>query len=174
MVMRLEVLGRTPLVECVPTDEWRAIEADITPLPNDYKVFLSNYGTGSLDDFFYFFSPIASNPSLNLYRQLKSDCDVVRELIAFDDALCYEVYPVTPGLLPFGTTDNGDFIMWHTIGSPDEWPVCIMGARSLYMQWFPEGLHGMIESIHSQGFSSKVIPNPDQFARSDPIFRPME
>jgi SMI1-KNR4 cell-wall len=51
--------------------DWDKIENKLNlKLPQDFKGFITNYGTGSVADEHFFFNPVSSNENLNLFAQI--------------------------------------------------------------------------------------------------------
>ena len=57
-----------------PSDnDWLEVEDQFGSLPNDFKVFLADYGTGWIDGFLWILDPARRNENLNLQlRNLRS------------------------------------------------------------------------------------------------------
>ena len=53
-----------------------------------------------------------------------------------EEAVPYGIFPDSPGLLPWGTDDNGGSICWLTQGAPEKWPILAVAARSEYFEQF--------------------------------------
>jgi hypothetical protein len=89
-------------------------------LPPDFKDYWRRYGAG------YFFGGRAiyvSNPfSANFQRDVSMDCDFLRDR---GEEVPYAVYPESPGLLPWGSDDEGYEMYWLTDGSPHKWPTLV-------------------------------------------------
>ncbi|GGE27443.1 hypothetical protein GCM10011571_32090 [Marinithermofilum abyssi] len=93
-----------------------------TPLPTDYKEFISIYGTGSIEHFIWVLNPFVDNEHLNLISEKSDILDAYTVLKnEFPHHFKHEVYPNKNGLLPWGITDNGDELFWLTDGTPDHW-----------------------------------------------------
>ncbi len=91
------------------SDDWVAAEAVLGPLPSDFKRFVTQYGTGCIDQFIWVFNPASGNSYLNLTTA------GTRQLRAFSDMMGGE-FGTTIGvtrIVPFGITDNGDLLAWQ-------------------------------------------------------------
>ena len=168
------IVGSGKLRDVVPVESWPAIEDKLVKFPNDYKHFLSTYGSGCIDGFVYVFNPVVSEGVLALCPEIKGACWALRERAKYDDEFRYPIFPDKPGLLPFAGTDNGDTIMWFTEGEPNSWPVCALEARGPLMEWFNGGLYGLIGAIHRKGFQSGLLPTAEELEAAQPYFRPLE
>jgi hypothetical protein len=120
---------------------WGAIEDQLgIGLPNDYKAFIDNYGSGTIRRFATVFNPFSQNKHINLAAQLPIRLNVLAGLRRFTDKhpewLPYNLFPEPCGLFPFAGTNNGDSVYWVTDGPPDAWWVVVGGGRSPRYQEF--------------------------------------
>ena len=96
--------------------------------PEDYKWFLENYGSGSINDFLWIFSPTCNNLNLNSFEQykvMKNSYEIMHnnKLIEYN----YSFYDNGIGLFPWGITDNGDELYWNYVNGVAE--VVIFASR---------------------------------------------
>jgi hypothetical protein len=119
-------------VESGAKDKWSRIERNLgIRLPEDYKSFINQYGTGSIADFIWVFSPFTVNRHLNLETQVRQVLEGFKTLQAmFKDKYLFPLYPEIGGILPFAGTDNGNHICWLTDGPENDWPVIVFDSRS--------------------------------------------
>jgi hypothetical protein len=124
---------------------WPAVEATLgTTLPDDYKEFVTAYGTGTFDDFLSVFTPFAVDSDGNLLCQR----DVAPP-------------PACPGpdsLLPVGRTQNGDQIFWSTEGEPDGWPVVALASSSTEPERHELGLVPFLSWLLGGTLATAVFP----------------
>lgn len=110
---------------------WERVERELgTKLPTDYKTFIQTYGTGSISNFMMILNPFSKNRYVNLLSRAEMVLEGYRN--SRERAPEYfkdNVYPEEHGILPFGSTDNGDVLYWRTIGHPDHWPVTVYRGR---------------------------------------------
>ena len=118
-------------------DSWVDLEKNINSLlPSDYKSFLSHYGTGWVGHFIIIWNPFAENDYVNyIYRLNEFLTDVKmtkqdRPVSEIDDLFPLPFFPDEAGLLPFGSSVNGDTFFWRTNGKPKEWRIAINRIRS--------------------------------------------
>jgi hypothetical protein len=104
--------------------DWVDVERILgTSLPCDFKDFTEVYGSVEICHWLWFHTPFAFDPQelrdlllTSLARLGQFDSEVSRRAdIAYPD------YPSPGGLLPIGTTEDGDVIAWITEGAPEEW-----------------------------------------------------
>ncbi|MCH7728829.1 MAG: SMI1/KNR4 family protein, partial [Planctomycetes bacterium] len=97
-------------------------------LPEDFRDFGSRYGTGEFVDPDRLRIHVV-NPFSKTYKSwTKQYCNMVRDLRRAEGRKCvpYKVFPKTPGLLPWGSDDNGNMLYWLVADEPPEqWPVIV-------------------------------------------------
>jgi SMI1-KNR4 cell-wall len=103
-------------------DEWRAVERELgVTLPLDFREFVFTYGTGQLGRFYSVWNPFWGS---EFVQQVRLICGYERESQQqFPQYFPYSIYPESPGFLPWGSDDNGNYYGWLTEGPPDRWPV---------------------------------------------------
>lgn len=136
--------------------DWDAVEAQVgSPLPEDYKAFVSAYGTGVVSKLFYTYNPFAKNRNLNLLAYGERIVDAYRTMVRHEHPLeiPYPVYPEPGGLLPWGRTENTFDLFWVARGEPDQWFVFCCNARD--DEWF--AFEGESACSFMEGLISKRI-----------------
>ena len=127
---------------------WDEIESQIgSVLPDDYKQFVTYYGSGRIDNLLWIFNPFASNKHINFVKQIEVRLEALRFLIEKRSEHPYPLFPNTGGLLPFGGTDNGDTLYWLTEGLANNWHIVINEARGPEYQRFKCGLGVLLPRI---------------------------
>jgi hypothetical protein len=114
-----------------PAHDWAQIEDAIGfRLPKDYKALTDRYGLGQFDDFLYVYEADAPIKDFDLLARRDEDLEALRELGPEPET------PADPevgvgGLLPWGTTDNGDVCYWHLKSEdPSTWTVLVNEGRA--------------------------------------------
>ncbi len=143
----------------VPTDkELLAFATEVTPLPKDYEQFIKRYGTGCIDGFIWIYNPTSDNDHLSLPKQMERQLSVMRDVFGADDHLPYDVRVGGEKLLPFGSTENGDLLLWLKLGTPESWTVVVLDAKlwlhESYDLCMTEFLFGMLTGV----LRSKIFP----------------
>ena len=112
--------------------DWKEAEKEIgTALPEDYKEFISTYGTGSISHEFQIMNPFSKNKFFNLAIQHEAIRESWAELHEeFPRDHPYPPWPNLGGILRWGTTGNGDDIFWLTKEMPNEWSVVVFHHSS--------------------------------------------
>lgn len=104
---------------------WLEVEKVLgAALPQDYKDFVSAYGSGLLCGYIRIFNPFDESPNFNLFSESE------RVLKSYS-ALRLEhpmrrpvgVFPNPCGIFPWGETTEGEHFYWMTNGTSGEWPV---------------------------------------------------
>ncbi len=146
---------------------WEPIEAEIgIALPQDYKDFVRLYGSGYFMQFLGIYVPRSKNPNVRLERQVRQICDIFQQI----GELAYPLWPNPGGLLPFGVTDNGDFLFWLTRGLPESWQVVVWDRG---MQEF-EALGCDLTDFLAGLSTGEILPRefPEELLPCDCLFKP--
>lgn len=124
--MTIETLIKVIPPPATPTDSytgpWPPIERQLrVVLPPDYKDFVRLYGSGYFMEFLGIKVPRSRNPNIRLISHAKAYPAESFE----SDEVPYRLWPQPGGLLPFGTTDNGDELFWLPHGPPADWSIIV-------------------------------------------------
>jgi hypothetical protein len=92
--------------------------------------------------------------------------DILADLAEDDEDVDYTFHPAEDGLIPWGSTNEGDFFFWRRNGpDPDRWPVVVYSSNLEW--WEHEGgmvslLVGLIDgSVEHRGLQASAPgPNP--------------
>ena len=112
-------------------EAWSGVESRLgVRLPDDYKAFVSMYGSGVIDDFLYVAVPFGGDPFYNLEQLVRLYAKIDGDLRSLGLPFRYLIYPKPGGLLPWAKTANGDRCYWRTAPrrSADEWTVIVIGS----------------------------------------------
>ena len=106
---------------------WEPVEAKIgRELPPDYKAFVRLYGGG-----YFFTDAVMINVAGAVSRGARLEAQVPIICGSFtaggDDQLPYRLWPEPDGLIPFGSTMDGDYICWLPEGEPAAWTIVVWG-----------------------------------------------
>ena len=140
---------------------WDSVEKRIgIVLPDDYKEFISIYGTGYIGDFIRVFNPFCEYPSLNLEKQINDQLGALRQIKDdFGESESpYPLFPESNGLLPWGITDNGDVLYWLTRGSSDQWHSVVNESRGPYFEEFQDSMVTFLIKLIQGEIQSDIIP----------------
>ncbi len=156
-------------------DAWVAVEEQLGfVLPQDYKNFISVYGTGCIADFLVVMSPFDPAPGSNLLHDSNSTLELFRTARARDRIECpYPVYPEPDGLFPWGKDDQAQTLFWQQVGLPNAWPIVITSAESGYFWRYEQTLTELLVSWLSWEQFYEPFPvwylDPTQFPDEDKI-----
>ena len=148
---------------------WEPIEAELgTALPQDYKDFVRLYGAGYFMEFLGVSVPRSKNPNTRFESEVGLICGTFADWD--DEELPYPMWPDPGGLIPFGGTDNGDYLFWLPQGAPDDWGVVVWDRG---MQQF-EALNCGLTDFLAGLATGKVAPEefPDSLLPCDQMFQP--
>lgn len=146
---------------------WEPIETEIgTTLPQDYKEFARLYGQGYFMEFLGIDIPRSQNPNVRLEFKVRAVCST---LLALDE-LTYPLWPSPGGLLPFGQTDNGDYLFWLTHGAPADWGVVVWDRAFGAFEPLECDLTDFLAGLAS----GEILPKefPDDLLPCDCMFKP--
>jgi hypothetical protein len=149
---------------------WDEVEAELgTALPPDYKDFVRLYGSGYFMQFLGVAVPRSRNPNTRLESHVPGVSESFRGFITFED-VSYAVWPTPGGLVPFGTTDNGDDLFWLSNGAPSEWRVVVFGRGLLRFEAFDCDLTDFLAGLAT----GAILPEdfPGDLLPCDRLFQP--
>lgn len=111
-----------------PVVDWKAVEAELgTALPVDYRALAGTCSDVDIGGFLSVFPPLSSSEDVFSLREFaEQTLGTLRKLREDLPAeVSHPLFPEQGGLLPWGVTDNNDFLWWLTRGEPDDWPVVV-------------------------------------------------
>ncbi|MBE0536869.1 MAG: SMI1/KNR4 family protein [Phycisphaerae bacterium] len=151
--------------------ELSTVEQEYSPLPDAYKEFIGLYGTGCIDGFIWIYNPTTNNSNLSMKDQIPRQLDAIRNALQDDGRLPYDVSERSRELLPFGMTDNGDFLLWRTVGSPNAWSIVVLESRLGAYEEFALSIVEFLVQVLSRKLRVSIFP--DDFPSSKPQFLPV-
>ena len=155
----------------VPSEaELSDFERKCSALPSAYKKFITRYGTGCVDGFIWIYNPSSENAYLALGSQVVRQLEAIRAATSENSGFPFDVSEDGGELLPFGITDNGDFLLWRTTGSPDSWPIVVLDSRLGSYEVLALSLIEFLIQVLSRKLVVSVFP--DDFPSTSPQFSP--
>ncbi|MEI7768003.1 MAG: SMI1/KNR4 family protein [Phycisphaerae bacterium] len=152
---------------------WSAVEQEVgTQLPDDYKAFIEQYGSGRISEFIWVLNPFSSNQFINVCGQMVALLGALAALARDFGVPCpYPLFPHSGGLLPFAVTDNGDVLYWVTHGDPNTWRVVVNEARGPKYEEFALNATDFLAGILTHRVNCTVFPESlqDVAARFEPV-----
>jgi hypothetical protein len=147
------------------------VESELgTRLPDDYKEFITTYGSGTIGELrVWVFDPFAADPMHRLNAQAEAIFRAYRTLTHGGYELPYPLFPESDGLLPCGSTGNGDYLHWRTKGTPNRWTVVVWQCAEVEFQDLaPRGLVAFLADL----VAGKIAVFPAEFFKPTPHFVP--
>ena len=140
----LKTLVRPPKEPKYSSGDWGAIEDSLgIEFPNDYKEFISVYGSGSLQSFIHIVNYLDNRlSSQELISVVFSQLETYKESGKCEE---FKAYPDEGGLLPFANTDDGNYLFWVMDGEPNKWAVAAFDFSSGLILHVPE--MGMVKCL---------------------------
>ncbi len=112
--------------------EWGLVENEImTPLPSDYKELIDTYGGGLFDDCLWLLEPGCENKNYDLLIEAKERAEAFELLWGHGEAKPSELDEADSRVIPWATTENGEFVFWlaRPGQDPDTWTVMVNEGR---------------------------------------------
>jgi hypothetical protein len=175
MLMTIEALTRVVPPPGRPWETfagpWGPVEAEIgTPLPQEYKDFVRLYGSGYFMEFLGVYVPRARNPNCRLETKVRVIGDGFADYLTDCEELPLPLWPAPDGLVPFGQTDNGHYLLWVPRGPPDDWRVAVWHPRDGDYEEQNCGLTDFLAGLAT----GEVVPEsfPADLVVCDHLFQP--
>ena len=151
---------------------WKQVESELgLVFPVDFRNLLDAYGTGIFDDFLWLNNPFAKNMNLNFGYFLNSQMVVLKELLDNGESIPFRLFPDPEGIVPWGTTENGDVLYWHTAELQNDWAVVVNESRGDSWESFMMPTTEFLLGIMTKKIRATIFP--DDFPSEDPIFKPI-
>lgn len=170
--MTIETLLKAVPPPALPSDAftgpWEAVEAELgTSLPQDYKDFARLYGSGYFMEFLGVCIPRSPNPNMRLESYVRSVC---AGFLTLDEEWPYPWWPHPGGLIPFGSTDNGDFLFWLARGASADWGIVIWDRGLGHFETFDCDLTDFLAGLAT----GEILPKefPEDLLPCDRLFQP--
>lgn len=124
LMQRLCQLVAPPTQPLYNNGNWDVVEQQIgLPLPADYKRLIETFGQGE-----FVGQAFCSGLTIASYLGPAKPSERAKGFSAYFQEvgpMQFGIYPANPGLLGFGSYADKDTVAWHTIGSPEEWPIVL-------------------------------------------------
>ncbi len=178
---RLQKLAPPPaVVPVAPPEQWQELEYSLgMQLPQDYKNLVSVYGFGCFAGFLYVYHPFypwkhpqAKDDYISWASKRMNSLTIGQQTFP-KYAAPFPAYPAIRGLLPWGFTDNGDALCWHTVGVSNEWPLVLIDSKdSEQYDYFSMTATEFLLDWLNQQVQPQNFPD-DIFPAEEPLFRSM-
>lgn len=113
--------------------------------PQDVVEYARTFGSGTFDAAYSWevWSPARRTYPL-IVLEFSRICNIFKEAMEIDD-VPFPIFPEVGGILPFASSDGGDWVCWITDGEPDDWKVV-----DLYQ--YEQGFYQVLEMGFSEYF----------------------
>ena len=142
-----------------PKDWARDTQQLQTELPTDYKEFIETRGGGHVDSYLYVLEPDCANDSYNLVDSVEERAEALDYLWSSSEEKPGELDEAGARLIPWASTDNGEFLHWlaRPGQDPDDWTVMVNEARGEWWEHFDMGFARFLLSSLIGDVSSEII-----------------
>jgi hypothetical protein len=128
------------------------------------------YGSGYFMAFLGVSVPASRNRNVQLADGVRHVARMFAEGGFEEGELPYPCWPEPGGLLPFGATDNGDYLLWLTRGSPAAWRVVVWDRRLGNFEVFDCDLTDFLAGLAGGEIEPEEFP--DDLLPCDCLFAP--
>lgn len=139
--------------------DWSKVEESLqTVLPEDFKEFISTYGTGEIANHLIIFNPFAKSDTYNLIEQMKvltMTYNYFKRKRPQD--FPYAAFPEQEGLLPFGLTVNGDQLFWLT-NRDSEWTIVVREQETGMFSHYKESMTDFLYKLLNKEIPNNLLP----------------
>ena len=143
----------------------------LTPLPEDYFLFVERYCEGTINEFIRILLPASENQYFDLGAQCRELGSVLSEVRAQNPEVPYVGYPAPGGLIPWARSQNGDVFFWKS-GDPDpkRWPVVLCDGGMWDWETHPGPMTACLTDLLKGKVGRTILPG--DFPPPRPIFVP--
>lgn len=145
---------------------WAQLEKQIGPVPQDYKDYITLYGTGSLGGFVRVYNPFARDEYTDLMCAIVRFGEINTHLKQSEgDRFPYPEYPQPGAIVPWASDDNGNIYYWKIgVDSPDDWPVVVQASRAPDWQEVASPMTTFLAKAYTKRVKCKFWPKdfPDR------------
>jgi hypothetical protein len=134
---------------------WRSLG---TRLPDDFVAFIETYGPGEVCGWLTIRSPF-SDGAAGFVAAMLATLGALREFKAnHPKEVPYPLHFEPGGLIPWGTSIDGDEFCWLARGLPSEWTTVIV-CRHAPIEEHPFGLEALLEHAVQSRLQSMAWPD---------------
>jgi hypothetical protein len=137
--------------------DWAAVEGTLgTGLPSDYREFVETVGGGYVDSYLDILEPDGPNENDDLADATEERTEAFEHLWDSSGDRPAELDEEGARLIPFASTDNGEFLHWlaRPGQAPAEWTVMVDEARGERWERYSLGFAPRSFSARSPGHSA--------------------
>ena len=156
-----------------PPKDWAAVARQLgTDLPTDYKDFIATHGGGYVDNYLWILEPGCANDNYDLVDNDEERTEAFEYLWDGDEGKPRGMEEEGARLIPWASTDNGEFLYWLTRPGqdPDTWTVMVNEARGSDWEHFDTGFAPFLLAVLNATLHSGILS--DRFPTTPHGFRP--
>lgn len=139
--------------------DWSRVEESLeTMLPEDFKEFISTFGTGEIANHLIIFNPFAKSSTYNFleqYKVLTLTYNYFKRKQPSDYP--YAAFPEKEGLLPFGLTMSGDQLFWLT-NSDNQWSIVVREQATGQFTQYNECMTEFLYKLLKKEINNTLLP----------------
>ncbi|HEX7446828.1 MAG TPA: SMI1/KNR4 family protein [Pirellulales bacterium] len=153
---------------------WQSVECRLSlKIPEDYKEFVTYYGSGAIDGFLWVLNPFAHHKNVNLISQSAVTLDAQRQFSRETRILetPYPLHPDARGLFPWGVTDNGDVLYWLCDSGRPASEIVVCDGRASRWREYKLATCQFLAALVSRNLVVDIFP--EDFPSSPPQFIPL-
>ncbi|WP_162952731.1 SMI1/KNR4 family protein [Streptomyces hundungensis] len=143
--------------------DWGAISRELgVSLPSDYRQLSESYPRFSISDFLFVSIP-QPGEERGFVAGIREQLDDLGSLVDSEMNHGYLPYPKAGGLIPWGSSFEGDTFYWHTDQTCGDWSVVIAGHNDdwvAYSGTMTEYLTGLVSGVISPDGLPDGFPGP--------------
>lgn len=172
-LVEFEALVSKPKTAPAPID-WGGLESCLgIEFPPDYREWANRYPSLEIDGFLWIRHPAEFHAPMGVQgilqeldgisnRQWESDSwrllhTQSGEKVA--DPPIPTFYPDRHGWVPWGSTDNGDTLLWSIDRNTADWRICVVDMKGIYWQEFDCGFLEFLVGMLRNDFRMKILPD---------------
>ncbi|MEU5384388.1 SMI1/KNR4 family protein [Kitasatospora cineracea] len=152
---------------------WDVVQHQLgTDLPSDYKTFIDTYGGGYVDTYLWVLEPGCANEFYDLIHADEERAEANQQLWDGGEKKPAELEGTDARLIPWASTDNGEFLYWlaRPGKDPDEWTVMVNEARGPWWEHLDMGFTQFLAAALSGDIRSEILS--DSFPTDPHTFVP--
>ncbi|MFF2819662.1 SMI1/KNR4 family protein [Kitasatospora cineracea] len=157
----------------VEPKDWDVVQHQLgTDLPSDYKTFIDTYGGGYVDTYLWVLEPGCANEFYDLIHADEERAEANQQLWDGGEKKPAELEGTDARLIPWASTDNGEFLYWlaRPGKDPDEWTVMVNEARGPWWEHLDMGFTQFLAAALSGDIRSEILS--DSFPTDPHTFVP--
>ncbi|MFF4955017.1 SMI1/KNR4 family protein [Streptomyces chattanoogensis] len=138
---------------------WDAVEQELgVELPPDYKALIHAYGGSRFDNYLYVLEPSCPNSNFDLIELTEEQDEALSGLWEVEEKP-HELTEPGSRLIPWGTTENGEFLYWlvRPGQAPSDWTVMVNEARGETWERYDINCTAFLASVLSGDIRSNIL-----------------